>query len=1051
MFNDDSNLPGAYDRHKDHPEFTRVIFRDGTFLQGAELNESQSILETRIRGIAELTVNDGDRISGSAIVFDALTGNVTLTSGEVYVRGAVRQIAEAQFVGLPLTGEVVIGVRLTSSYVTEVQLPILKGLAPGTWSEGQKGAARRVETVSWGWKGEGVLGDGQTGDLYSVYQVKDGTVLDQRGPTILSDTVQQIGRYDRDAHGNYIVNGCLVTALGRIGADQHFAIEAGVANIFGFKRERSSALRHIEPEAFDTATVTLESHFMGASPATVFLNYAPLSEIVNLVIEKEVTDTITKGVTNAADTLGQSSVITIVEVKQGATTYVAGTSYTRVGDTISWAPGGAEPAQGSTYTVKYRYRAPVVADSTTNTTVTVSGGVNGGEMLITYRWKLPRTDLLCLDTDGASVYVKGLPSATNPRPPIAPQDLLPLCEVKNLWSGSATVVNNGIRAYSFAQIDRIYNRLLDTLDLATQARLNIDIDRRYTASKNGTFADPLESDELRDQGATQTMAVAGGRGRLAINASLFPLTVAAPVLLNYTEEVLIRQEAVTSCMKINPYSNFTPLPAKLQLNPASDFWVDHQTQFTSDVTRTFTFSGSEDSRTVSTTEQVLDTKKQNIRFMRSIAMQFTISGFGAGEVLTTLTLDGVSVKPPGIQTASGSGVVTGAFTVPANAITAGTKRVIAVGAAGSKAEANFTGQGIVEIETVQRTVTVNNFSRTGKDPLAQTFTLNQGRFITGIDVRFCAKGNVARPVEVEIREVDNGEPTQKIVAQTRVDMAGVVVNTWTSITFAMPVWLPADREFCFVLKTSDNAHALSIATIGKFDATAQRWVSKQPYTIGVLLASSNDSTWTPLQGSDLAMRIRAAKFAPISKTVNLGTFTVANASDLMVRAATLIPTAAARIDFEIERANGEIHTVRSGQNWQLTQYISENVIVRAKLSGNSKVSPVLFPHALLVAGELQASGTYVSRIMEFGAAVRVSALMMHRLPAGSSLTVDYDLGDNTWLALTAQAPKTLNDGWSEQEFRKLAITGTQGRIRITLAGTPAARPEISDVRAWSAP
>jgi hypothetical protein len=1074
-----SGLPGAYSRKAAKPQYTGLVFREGvgSFAQAPELNEMAEILEERIEDVGGFSARDGDRISGCDIDTDVPGSMLVLYDGVVWLRGAKRKVGAITFNGVNFTGELVVGVRITTSYVTELQDPDLKGLHAGSAGEGQRGAARRVETVSWGYQG-----DGASGDLYSVYLIKDGTIIDQRAPVVLSEINAQIGRYDREAHGNYIVRGCSVTALGKIGTDQHFSIEAGIANIAGLKRERRSALRHIEPETWDVQAVADETQIQTASPFTVTVNNGPLDQVTEITIEKQVTVQLVKGVNNAADNLPNAPSTQIMFVNQGGvvqgdgsftggTNYASPASWTKVGDTISWAAGGAEPAQGSTYNVTFRYREPIASGALilSGNSFVVTGGVAGGTTIVSYTFKLPRTDALCLDEDGLSVYLKGVSDRFNPRLPAIPDAVLKLCEISNTWVGAPVVTNNGTRRRVFDEISAMYNRLIDMIDLITQMRLHADIDRRYLTAKNGTFADPFIDDSYRDQGVAQTLALVDGRGMLDIIPTLHMLNAPLPIMLDYVVEYEVRQELVTSCMKINQFANFTPLPGEMKLTPAVDFWVEHgDPLFKSNITREFetvretrsdlgTSGLGTTQRIVQVSEAVVDTRKETIKFLRAIPVQFTIKGFGAGEVLSTLTMDGINVKPAGVQTANASGSVTSTLTIPANTITAGTKLVKATGAGGSKAQANFTGRGVIETDIVQRTINVTNVREVGgggggnrdADPLAQTFAFNEPRFIVGFEFKLCAKGDAAKPIEIELRDVDNGYPGADVIAQKRIDVATTVLNQWTTADFTLPCFAAKDREFSQVIKTSDNVHAVSVAQIGKFDATQQKYVSKQPYTVGVLFNGSNNRAWTALQDMDLAFRVRVAKFTATTKRVNLGTFAVVNASDLMVRADTFLPAASTSIVFEIERQNGEKKKLRANQTWKLDQYISENVTVWAELKGTSKLSPVLMPNAILVAGELRATGTYVSKVMDIGAAAELSALMMHKKSAGATITVEHDFANNVWTALTPQAAKLLNEGWSEQKWTKPNVNGLKGRLRVTVTGTPAARPELSDFRAWS--
>jgi len=75
-----------------------------------------------------------------------------------------------------------------------------------------------------------------------------------------------------------------------------------------------------------------------------------------------------KGTAAGADLIllnGQEAVtvVSIVSVVQGTTTYTVTTDYVLGTNTVDWSPAGAEPAVGSLYTVTYTYKKPVGAKS----------------------------------------------------------------------------------------------------------------------------------------------------------------------------------------------------------------------------------------------------------------------------------------------------------------------------------------------------------------------------------------------------------------------------------------------------------------------------------------------------------------------------------------------------------------------------------------------------------------------------------------------------------------------------------------------------------------
>ena len=684
-----SGLPRSYSRYPAFPGWDSVLFREGQYGQAAELVEAQEILHNKIQSIGNLIARDGDRIEGCDIIIDADAHTVQLTAGRLYVEGRDLPIGAATLAAVPMTGSVQIGVRLVERWDTEQDEPALYGLEPGSEAEGEAGAARGVVSLSWGFSGDGVAGN-----LYAVYLLKDGVAIDQTPPPDLTGINAQLAVYDFDANGNYVVSGCRVTALGKDGADQVFSIEAGVANIAGFKRTRQAALRHRQPESSDLMRIPTEVHTFGANPTTITLNHTPIATIREVLIEKEVTETVTRGGTPAGmDNLANTGVTAIVEVKQGGTTFVPTTDYLKSGDKIDWSPGGAEPSTGSTYTVKYRFLGVVIPSAQTSTTLTVAGGVNGGQIQVDYDFHLPRTDILGLDAHGLPVYLKGISNRANPLPPLVPANVLALAMLENNWGGKPTVTNIGVPAMTMEDNYRLKLRLIDALDLIALERLQRDIDSREPTAKNGVFVDPFTSDRYRDAGVAQTAALFDGLIRLAIDPTFRPLTLPGVTLLNWTEAVAVEQPLATRCSKINPYQNFEPMPARMSLTPAFDFWTETATEWTSDSTQEIAVpvqvrtSGSNGTTTTTTTRQtatttMVDNREEMIDLLRQIPVNYAIKGFGAGEVLQKLTFDDIDITPAGpAKVANGSGEITGTFAIPAG-VPAGSKAVMATGAGG---------------------------------------------------------------------------------------------------------------------------------------------------------------------------------------------------------------------------------------------------------------------------------------------------------------------------------------------------------------------------------
>jgi len=1063
-FEHPSGLPAAYDRADADAARARLVWSEGTFLQGADLNEAQTLAERRAQRLGNLVAQDGDRAEGASITINVDEERATLTAGRIYIAGDVRPVPAAVINSFPLTGEVLVGVRLQSVLITSDDDPTLLGLHPGSEAEGEPGAARVRETLVWA-----LATDAQAGQFYTVYQVRDGVVVDQAPPPALSGIQQQIAVYDFDALGNYgVADGCLVTSLGKIGADQVFSISAGTANIRGFKRIREAATRYAEPEEPDLETITAEPITMTGTTGgdhVLTVARAPISGVIAAVIVKRITQTVTRGgVPNGSDALTFSSVVAVESVTQGATTYVATTDYVLSAGSISWAPGGAEPAAATTYTVTYLYNDSVTPVAVTDTTVTVNGGVNGQLAQITYTSKVPRIDILGLDVTGRPAYIKGIAAREGALAPLPPSNILKLAEVANTWIGAPVVTNNGTRNYTFDDQRRLFNRLIDVLDQFDRERLRSQITESEPVSKRGIFTDNFTDDFFRDPGASQTAAIDRGALSLAVDNVLMQRVGTAIETLAYTEEVVLSQPLRTSGMLINPYDNFTPFPAGLTLEPAVDFWSEIATVWTSDVTREFQAAPNTPPGTT-TINEVTELRRTVAPSLRQIAVSVTIEGFGAGENLATLTMDGVNVKPAGTQTANVSGIITLSFTIPAN-MPAGRRVVRATGAAGSFADAIYIGEGTVDNVTMRRVnlvareapppvvqfITVIQQVQGFIDPLAQSFALTEGRLIVGLNFRFTAIGNRANGVRVQLSPMVNGFPSTEVLAEAFVNMATPVVGNLVSARFRAPVYLDGLRQYCVVILTADPDHAVAVARLGDvydLPGGGQARVSAQPYTVGVLFASANRVSWTAIQEADLHFELVAAKFAPTTRTISLWTGALTNVSDLMIRGGVELPTDEARFSYEVVRASGQVIPLAPGQNRPFAEFLNETITVRAVLTGTDKISPILYPGTLIVGGRIRTSGTYVTRLFPMGSGVRVNAVMAQFTPAGSTVTVECDNGGGSFNALTAGTSTVLGNNWSDVKYERNPFTAANGRIRITIAGGPAARVAVARMRAYA--
>lgn len=175
-----------------------------------------------------------------------------------------------------------------------------------------------------------------------------------------------------------------------------------------------------------------------------------------------------------------------------------------------------------------------------------------------------------------------------------------------------------------------------------------------------------------------------------------------------------------------------------------------------------------------------------------------------------------------------------------------------------------------------------------RDPIAQTFYTprvttsvnglpksDYGIFISSVDLFFSAKPILASfqdqmPVTVQIVQVENGTPTEKIIAFKSVEAKNINVSlvpdaanndTITNFRFDDPVYLEADTQYALVVRSDSPDYFVYICELGQsiLGAVPPRRVSSQPY-VGSFFKSQNASTWTPIQNQDLMFRIKKCVF-----------------------------------------------------------------------------------------------------------------------------------------------------------------------------------------------
>jgi len=204
----------------------------------------------------------------------------------------------------------------------------------------------------------------------------------------------------------------------------------------------------------------------------------------------------------------------------------------------------------------------------------------------------------------------------------------------------------------------------------------------------------------------------------------------------------------------------------------------------------------------------------------------------------------------------------------------------------SDAEGTYTANGIIQTQTTSY-VTVQNPPppppppRRGKDPLAQSFTVDEtGAFLTSFDVYFAQK-DPKKKLYAELRTVELGTPTNQLLQDfSRVVLEPSDIKTSndasvpTRITFPSPVYLQPNVEYALVLlaPTSDN-FKVWIAKMGEKTVNtstlpnAENVIVTKQYGKGSLFKSQNGTIWTASQFEDMKFTLYKANFTATDGSV----------------------------------------------------------------------------------------------------------------------------------------------------------------------------------------
>jgi hypothetical protein len=388
-------------------------------------------------------------------------------------------------------------------------------------------------------------------------------------------------------------------------------------------------------------------------------------------------------------------------------------------------------------------------------------------------------------------------------------------------------------------------------------------------------------------------------------------------------------------------------------------------------------------------------------------------------------------------TADANGQAVGQFSIPAG-IPEGTKRFNIVGDSGSEGEATYTGASI--IPTVTRQITA---VRGRNDPLAQTFTLQESRFIGGVDLWFTAKGT--KRVVVQIRTANLGMPTQTVLTSATVEANALSLTDYTRLAFH-PFWAEAGVEYALVVLTDDPTHALAISELGKIDTTTGKYVTAQAYQVGVLLSSSNASTWTAHQDKDLTFRLLATTFSQAQTDVVLQAgLTASDLTDVMILANVDRPATGTDVEFILVDSVGNEYKLSEDLPLSLKDKITGMLTLKARLKGTQIASPIVYPSIQAPFGTVAAIGDYITRSIPTPGAEKLTVTFDASTPGTSSVSVYYQ-NYTDWVPIALSGGLQLDSNLVEMTYTAAPYELGSTRVKIVLNGTILYRPRVKNLR-----
>lgn len=564
----------------------------------------------------------------------------------------------------------------------------------------------------------------------------------------------------------------------------------------------------------------------------------------------------------------------------------------------------------------------------------------------------------------------------------------------------------------------------------------------------------------------------------------------------FTEERAIYQGQASETLNVNPY-NIPNRQGVLRLTPSEDNWIESsKVTITEQKTAKYTMNRfwRHGGNNYNDTEHYLysnlkldkgqkwqgkswayDTKhgrtgtlleaggqrtlESMIEFIRQRDVTFKVTGLYPNADNLTLLFDGVrcAVTPTsgakagtkqGTIRTNSTGTATGKFTIPPG-IRCGNREVM-LSNEDSSATAVYSAHGrkkVTEEIIIKTRVTVNLV-----DPLAQSFQFLENRIISSVGLYFATKGGASSNVTVQIRGMgDQGFPTKTIYAEKVLNSSEVKVSSnasaETKVYFDDPVMVESGKEYAIVIITESSDYQMWVATRTqpRIDKPSVK-ISGNPYPQGVLFSSSNASTWTPRQNSDLKFGIYTAKFNE-KAVIEFDSMKNVQADRVVLMSTYLTPESTgcmweAKMIFESQPTTVTIDSVPWAPigNYQDLELdaVAREFKLKATFISNRYISPLMTVSDLTFTSFLtQLKGSYIGRTIDLTEAPFNTLKFSYEafLPKGTKVIPKYSVDNgSTWKIFTKPATTSkANNEFSRYDItEKVNASGKNTSLKVRL-------------------